>query len=105
MRVRHSRRMEMQRHRSTRYWAVLASLGFAVPAVAHAQGFGINEIGTCAASRAFAVTGSPCQDGSVIFWNPGAAASVKGLSFLAGAAIIQVNGTFTQDTTFRQFEG
>ena len=95
----------MQRHRSPRYLAVIASLAFAVPAVGHAQAFGINEIGTCAASRAFAVTGSPCQDASAIFWNPGAAAGMKGWSFLAGAAVIQIGGSFTQDTTFRKYDG
>ena len=95
----------MQRHRSIRYLAVVASLAFAAPVVVHAQAFGINEIGTCAASRAFAVTGSPCQDASAIFWNPGAAAGMKGWNFLAGAAVIQIGGSFTQDTTFRKFEG
>jgi len=95
----------MQRHRFARYLAVIVSFAFAVPAVAGAQAFGINEIGTCAASRGFAVTGSPCQDASAIFWNPGAAATMKGWSFLAGAAIIDVGGTFTQDTSFRVWEG
>ena len=95
----------MQRHRSSRYLALLASLAFAVPALAYAQAFGINEIGTCAASRGFAVTGSPCKDASAIFWNPGAAATMTGWSFLAGAAIIQIDGSFTQDTSFRKWEG
>jgi long-chain fatty acid transport protein len=99
--------MEMQRHRSKRYLAVMASLAFALPAAADAQAFGINEIGTCAASRGFAVTGSPCKDASAIFWNPGAAATdaLKGWSILAGAAIIQINAEFEQDTTFREYEG
>lgn len=95
----------MQRHRSTRYFAVIASLALAVPAAVDAQAFGINEIGTCAASRGFAVTGSPCQDASAIFWNPGAAATIKGWSFLAGTAAIQINGSFTRDTSFREYEG
>lgn len=95
----------MQRHRLTRYLA-LAGFVFAAQAVeARAQAFGINEIGTCAASRAFAVTGSPCQDASTIFWNPGFAATQKGWNVLAGAAAIAVGGSFTQDTTFRKYEG
>lgn len=94
----------MQRHRSTRYLSVIASLALALPAPAYSQAFGINEIGTCAASRAFAVTGSPCQDASSIFWNPGVV-SPKGWSILAGAAVIKIGGSFTQDTTFREFEG
>jgi len=96
----------MLRHRSNRY-LVLIALAFAVPNVADAQAFGINEIGTCAASRGFAVTGSPCKDASAIFWNPAAASTqaLKGWSFLAGAALIQIDASFTQDTTFRKYEG
>ncbi|HMC55987.1 MAG TPA: outer membrane protein transport protein [Gemmatimonadaceae bacterium] len=98
----------MQRHRSTRYLAVLVSLAVAAaatPRVSTAQGFGVNEVGTCAASRGFAVTGSPCQDASAIFWNPAATGQLKGWSILAGAAIIKVGGTFTRDTTFTEYEG
>src|SRR5438552_11816281 len=81
-----NRRMEMQRHRLTRYLAVVASLALAAvaPALARAQGFGLNEIGSCALARGFSATSAPCNDASVIFWNPGAAASVKGNSILAG---------------------
>lgn len=95
----------MQRHRLTRYLAVIGSLVLAAPAPALSQAFGINEIGTCAASRGFAVTGSPCKDASSIFWNPGAITSQKGWSGLAGAAVIIINGSFEQDTTFRKHEG
>ncbi|HYC49585.1 MAG TPA: outer membrane protein transport protein [Gemmatimonadaceae bacterium] len=95
----------MQRHRLIRYLAVTGSILAALPAGASAQAFGINEIGTCAASRAFAVTGSPCQDASSIFWNPGMLPSQKGFHILGGAAIIQIGGSFTQDTTFQKFEG
>jgi len=77
----------------------------ALPAVSRAQGFGINEIGTCAASRGFAVTGSPCQDASAVFWNPAATGQQKGWNVLAGAAIINIGASFTQDTTFRKFDG
>jgi len=107
-RTRTYRRIEMQRHRTTRYLAVITSLAVAAaatPRVATAQAFGVNEIGTCAASRGFAVTGSPCQDGSAIFWNPAATVGLKGWHVLAGAAIISVNGTFKQDTTFNEYEG
>jgi len=94
----------MQRQCSTRDLAVIVLLALALPASARAQAFGINEIGTCAASRGFAVTGSPCQDASSIFWNPGAV-SQKGWNLLAGAAVIKIGGSFTQDTTFRKYEG
>jgi len=86
------------------FLAVCATVLLA-PSAAQAQAFGINEIGTCAASRGFAVTGSPCQDASSIFWNPGAATSLKGWNVLAGAASIMIGGSFTQDTTFRKYEG
>lgn len=94
----------MQRHRFARYLAVVASLTL-LQSDARAQGFGINEIGTCAASRGFAVTGSPCDDASSIFWNPGALSARKGWNVLAGLAAIQINGSFVQDTTFREHEG
>lgn len=95
----------MQRHRLTRYLALAGMIGSIVPGVARAQAFGINEIGTCAASRGFAVTGSPCQDASTVFWNPAFLPATKGWHLLGGAAVIQIGGSFTQDTTFREFEG
>lgn len=94
----------MQRHHLTRFLAVLGFLAFA-PSIVEAQAFGINEIGTCAASKGFAATGSPCNDASTIFWNPGVVAQKKGWNVLAGAAAIQINAKFTQDTTFREWEG
>ena len=60
----------MTLHRVSRL--VLAFGLLALPAAAHAQAFGLNEIGTCALSRAFANTSSPCDDASTIYWNPGA---------------------------------
>jgi long-chain fatty acid transport protein len=89
----------------TRYLAAAITLLFSLPDAARAQAFGINEIGTCAASRGFAVTGSPCQDASSIFWNPGKLPSQSGWHLLGGAAVIQIGGSFTQDTTFREWEG
>jgi long-chain fatty acid transport protein len=93
----------MQRHRFT-LLTLIAALAL-VPSRGSAQAFGINEIGTCAASRGFAVTGSPCADASSIFWNPGYAATQKGWNVLGGAAVIIIGGSFTQDTTFRKYEG
>ncbi len=94
----------MQRHRMTRHLAALGSL-MVLPGAANAQAFGINEIGTCAASRAFAVTGAQCQDASMIFWNPGAVPATKGWSALAGATLISIDAKFKQDTTLREFDG
>lgn len=94
----------MQRHRFLRYLAVVGAVFLAQPTAGRGQAFGINEIGTCAAARAFAVTGAPCRDASSIFWNPGMSAPT-GKRLLAGAAAIIIGGKFTQDTTFREFEG
>ena len=58
----------MTLHRATRYALALAIVG--LPGGARAQAFGLNEIGSCALARGFAVTGAPCDDGSSIYWNP-----------------------------------
>ncbi len=84
----------------------LATVLSAAASPAHAQGFGLNEIGSCAVARGFAVTGAPCEDASVLYWNPGAAASVpRGLSLYGGVTAIQVKGSFTHDVTARREEG
>ena len=92
----------MQRYRSTRLF--LASLALVVPAALSAQAFGLNEIGTCAVSRGFATTASPCRDASTIFWNPAAATWLTGWNATVGVAAVTVNGDFDQDTTFRRFD-
>ena len=72
----------------------------AAPAALHAQGFGLNEIGSCAVSRASATTGAPCQDASAIFWNPAAGTQLpKGITVYGGLASIQVGGDYTADNT------
>ncbi len=73
------------------------------PASAQAQGFGLNEVGTCSVSRGFAATGTPCQDASTIFWNPAAAAELPGKSISIGASAIIVKGSFRQDSTGRSY--
>jgi len=83
--------------------ATLLALGAAC--TVHAQGFQLNEIGSCAVARGQAVTASPCKDPSVIYWNPAAAASLDGWSIYAGAAAIQVGGGFTADTSRRFSSG
>jgi long-chain fatty acid transport protein len=74
------------------------------PAAAGAQGFGLNEIGTCALARGFAATGAPCNDASVIFWNPAAGTTLQGVTVLAGAAAVSLGGSFTADVTGRRDE-
>ena len=93
----------MTLHRASRYTLTLALLG--MPALAGAQAFGLNEIGSCALGRGFAVTGMPCDDASSIYWNPGASSTKRGLSVYAGAAIIALEASFTRDTTRQRYEG
>lgn len=76
------------------------AVALAGPAALHAQGFGLNEIGSCAVSRASATTGAPCEDASAIFWNPAAGTRLqKGISVYGGLASIQVAGGYTPDFT------
>lgn len=87
------------RFRRGRYFALLAVL--AAPAVLHAQGFGLNEIGTCAVARASATTGAPCNDASSIFWQPAFGTRLEGLQVYVGLAAIALGGDFTADRTLR----
>ena len=89
------------RFRPGRYFALLAAL--AAPAVLHAQGFGLNEIGSCAVSRASSTTGAPCEDASALFWNPAYGTRLKGVSIYGGLAAVQVAGDFSQDSTGRSY--
>lgn len=81
---------------------LLGTLG--LPAAASAQGFGLNEIGSCAIARGFANTSAPCRDASMVYWNPAALTILTGSNGLIGVAAIAVSGDFTQDTTGRVFE-
>jgi long-chain fatty acid transport protein len=92
-------------HRAGAVALALGASPFLFPAV-HAQGFGLTEIGTCAVARAGAVTGAPCEDASVVYWNPAAAASLpRGRQAYVGGSAIAVKGGFTQDVTGREFPG
>jgi long-chain fatty acid transport protein len=95
--------MEMTFHRASRYTLAFALL--ALPAAAGAQAFGLSEIGSCALARGFAATAAPCDDGSSIYWNPGSMPSARGWSASAGAAMIQIDGDFIQDTTGTLYKG
>lgn len=69
-----------------------------------AQGFQLNEIGSCAVARGQAVTGSPCKDPSNIYWNPAATAGLDGWSAYVGMAAVAVRGGFTADTSGRVYD-
>lgn len=83
----------------------VALLACAVPALARAQGFQLNEMGSCAVGRGAAVTAATCNDPSVIYWNPGATTTLPGWSAYVGLAAIAVGGDFTADGTGRVDEG
>jgi long-chain fatty acid transport protein len=93
--------MEMTLHSASRYTLALALLG--LPVVAGAQAFGLNEIGSCAVARGYAATAAPCDDASIVYWNPGALPKTRGFSIYGGAAVIKIAGDFTRDTSFATY--
>ena len=82
----------------------LVAIAGAIPSVAPAQGFGLNEIGSCAVGRGFTVTARPCADASTLFWNPAAAVRLEGLQLYAGAATVSIAGDYTEDITGIQYK-
>lgn len=66
-----------------------------------AQGFSVNEHGTCAMGRAGTGVAAPCDDGSAMFFNPAGVASVRrGRTQISiGGVGIAPTGDFTQDAT------
>jgi len=93
----------MKVYRLTRL-LLLSSAALGIPCALSAQAFGLNEIGSCAVARGYAVTASPCRDASAIYWNPAATTSLNGWSISAGAAAISIKAAFLQDTTRRKWD-
>ena len=88
-----------------RSWSLaLAAVAGMIPSAAQAQGFGLNEIGSCAVGRGFTVTARPCADASTLFWNPAAAVRLDGLNLYGGLAAVGIGGDFTEDVTGSQFK-
>ena len=73
---------------------IVVVLGVAAPLSVEGQGFALNEIGSCAVARGFAVSAAPCRDASTIFWNPAAALRLGGFSLYGGLAAIKLTGSF-----------
>jgi len=92
----------MKASRASRLFLVAAVV--AGPGALSAQGFGLNEIGSCAIGRAFATTASPCRDASAIYWNPATTTALTGWSVVAGVTSISLKGDFKQDTTGRSWD-
>ncbi|GAC1658884.1 MAG: outer membrane protein transport protein [Gemmatimonadaceae bacterium] len=85
--------------------SAVAVLLLLLPGTSRAQGFGLNEIGSCAVARAGAATGAPCADASLVYWSPASGTSLKGFSVLVGGAAVAVNGAFVADTTLTRYKG
>ena len=75
-----------------------AALLAATPGLVHAQGFQVNEHGTCVMGRAGVGTPKPCGDGSSIFYNP---AGIGGLGTVISLGVtgIYAYGGFQDDYT------
>jgi long-chain fatty acid transport protein len=86
-----------------RKWLVPLAFAVLAPTAVRAQGFGLNEIGSCAVARAFANTGAPCKDASAIYWNPGATTELPGFSLYGGASGIRLNGAFAADSSGKKY--
>ena len=74
---------------------LIAALG--MPALLSAQGFAVNELGTCAMGRAGTAAAGPCRDGSGIWANPASLAGLSGTHVSASGTLIMPAGGFTDD--------
>ncbi len=71
-----------------------------MPRSVEAQGFSVNEHGSCAMGRGGTGVASPCTDGSAIFLNPAGLILAEGKGVAsAGATMIRATGDFTNSTT------
>ncbi len=83
----------------SRYATVFAVGALAVAFAGHltAQGFSVNEHGTCVMARGGTGVASPCSDGSTILFNPSGIAGVTGFSVAVGTTPILALGSFIDD--------
>jgi long-chain fatty acid transport protein len=83
-------------------WITAGALAavLAMPRMVEAQGFSVNEHGSCTMGRGGTGVASPCQDGSAIVYNPAGLIVAKGKGVAsAGATLITPTGDFTNSTT------
>lgn len=73
----------------------------AVPATLPAQGFAVNELGSCPMGRASVSGAVPCSDGSAIWFNPAGLTAITGTTFSGSVTAIMPHGGFT-DIYFNQ---
>ncbi|UCD25619.1 MAG: outer membrane protein transport protein [Gemmatimonadota bacterium] len=75
--------------------ALLLSLAFSETAAA--QGFSVNEHGSCVMGRGGTGVALPCADASTILFNPAGIAGTLGWTVAAGVTPIYAGGGFTND--------
>ena len=79
-----------------RRFARYALLVFAaVPVCLSAQGFAVNELGTCSMGRGGVAAAIPCADGSAMWYNPAALTAISGTTFSGSVTAIMPHGGFT----------
>lgn len=71
---------------------------------AAAQGFSINEHGSCSMGRGGAAVAEPCDDGSAMLFNPAGLTAVDGVTVSAGGTLVSAFGDFTADATGNEFD-
>jgi long-chain fatty acid transport protein len=78
----------------------LAATTAGLTRTAAAQGFQVNEHGTCVMARGGTGVAKPCADGSAMFFNPaGIVGTRNGWTVSAGVTVIDAYGGFTDDLT------
>lgn len=82
----------MQRHVRLAVWLVCG-----VPVAGAAQGFSVNELDVCAMGRGGVAAASPCGNGSAMWYNPAALATLTGTHLTAAGVLIVPHGGFTDD--------
>ena len=70
----------------------LCATTFALTRTAAAQGFQVNEHGSCVMGRGGAGVAKGCADGSDIFYNPAGIVGPRGWIISAGVTVIDANG-------------
>ncbi|TFG50652.1 MAG: hypothetical protein E4H38_03190 [Gemmatimonadales bacterium] len=83
-------------------WLAVGALGalLGAPSLATAQGFSVNEHGSCSMGRAGTGVASPCNDGSSMVYNPAGLTQLKKgqTQISAGGTFIAPRGGFEADT-------
>lgn len=83
-------------------WITAGALAavLAMPRTVEAQGYSVNEHGSCTMGRGGTGVASPCNDGSAVVYNPAGLIVAKGKGVASGGAtLITPTGDFTNSTT------